>query len=530
MQDYFLHITKPYHALTEQWNGGKPSHNGFVRRFEKLPLNVRRPIVAVALAIIIVAAPILALTGTIHHLYRNYTKRVEIIPLQAKITIDNEGKPVAIPDIQPGSERPIREGGCDRYFEPEVFNTYRKRFKDLLPALSFTQKELNDPLVKEWHCLINRFEQQCSTREHARAWHETFTSELRQLSKALKDSHKNVHAKMLTAMEDWMFNRYFKLDMSDVLEKEVVHFTGGTDEPMSEAMSIHAKIDKSGKLKHGEDVSEPFDAHFYGNQPFKIPSIRLADGHKVKMVRMPSVTRDVKRTKNDKGKYDVEEVEVVEEFLLHLSRLKRDNQIHLYVNLMSRTDGNERYRSLAFENLSNKMDSNLVVVTLDKDSPFYMQRKAADQQASDFKKEFLENMLKEDDRYFFSKSIDKSWLQDTLKSLIEQVHTNNYNAKEVLSVKDKQDFIEILYCRFIEELMIKFHPKTANLSCKHCIDRGAGQIVAFFSYMRQKGLSKVSDLFLKTISFIPSIWVSNRLTPETRYKRTANTVGHFVKV
>lgn len=535
MQPYLTHITKPYDVLTNQWNGCKPSSNPFVKRWEQLPLNaVRRPIIAIALVVITLASPILLATGALHHAFRNFRKVEHIVPKQPTIDLpeiedDSALDAIVVPSIQPGGKREIMEGGCDRFFDPEIFNEYRKRFKDQIPPVLFTKAEKKDALVQDWYKLVVRFNQNCPTREHARAWHIAFTNELRDLSRSVNTSDSEVHKKLQKTLEEWMFNRYFKLDIHDILESELNRLSDFADKPAKEAMSIHKGIDSSGKLKKGIDVTSEFDAHFYGNQPFSIPSIKLGDGHVVEMVRMPSVTRDVERVESKKhiGRFDVTGVEIIEEFKLLLGYLNRAGQTHLYVNLMSRTDGNEAIRAKKFEEYSNGEGSNLIVMTLDKDSPFWYQTGGQDQKAADFKAEFIAKMFEDKGRFFFSNSIDRTWLKDQIAEILDVVHSTNFGSREILTPNDKRNFIEMSYCHLIERVMMKYHPKTANLSCKHCIDRGAGQIVSFFSYMRHKGLSAVSDLFLKTISFIPSVLVSNRLTPGERFQRTANMMEQY---
>ncbi len=169
---------------------------------------------------------------------------------------------------------------------------------------------------------------------------------------------------------------------------------------------------------------------------------------------------------------------VVPEFTALLDAIAVEGGKHLYINLQDRNPryiGDESGRSNALEALATTYPDTLYIATLSQDSDFYNQSKgfAALNNAEKFKEEFMLQMLERPNSgFFFSENLH---IQDNvhhLVNILQEVHERMFDGRETLTVRERQDFIEIAYTLMTLRLLQISGAETFNMSCKDAIDRG----------------------------------------------------------
>jgi hypothetical protein len=210
---------------------------------------------------------------------------------------------------------------------------------------------------------------------------------------------------------------------------------------------------------------------------------------------------------------------------------------HLYINLQNRqppwvnkTFGihNERVRVKALEDTSQRYQESFLLVTLAKDSSFYNQ----DGEFEDpkwnnfevFKGYFLSVMFSQKDSAFsFPKGFSgEDFFLNDLSYLLDELHQEVFFSEKILTLPERKDFIEIFYLRLTYYFLDKVRPKTFNLTCRDCIDRGAASNALLLFHQSQiEGYSFDKDWLLTFLSctFVPSFFVRKRVMRPSRFKR-----------
>ncbi len=166
------------------------------------------------------------------------------------------------------------------------------------------------------------------------------------------------------------------------------------------------------------------------------------------------------------------------EFVAFLDALLASGKKHLYINLQDRNPryiGDESRRSKTLEALAEIYPNTFYIVTFAQDSDFYNQAKEFEglEEAGAFKTEFLAQMLdKPDSGFHFSTNLGVHAKMDPLINVLEEVHARVFDSRDTLSVRERQDFIEIAYTLLTLQLLKLSDADTFNMSCKDAIDRG----------------------------------------------------------
>jgi hypothetical protein len=351
---------------------------------------------------------------------------------------------------------------------------------------------------------------------------------LRQKEEAMKEGGELSRQiiDFLDQFTGWMYTTPYLWDsMCDYLEQEgklQVH-TKSTSPSLNIFNTLHEQRIALKETLHLDGIREPiyWDFNAQGDVPsylFTVP------GQKTRVMRMPTITRDVERDPQTKA---LQKVEVVDEFKNYLSLGKH----HLYINLMDRTAGSEQLRSQAIEQLEKdpKVGKAISVITFDKDSDFYHQKNEFESLdiSEHFKQRFMEQMFDQtkNKAFYWSDKIDMIDWQNRCIHIIESVHRNYFLTSLRLTAEERRQFIEITYALMTQELIEMLKPDNCNLSCRKCIDRGASALsLLYASYLNQQQapLTTAEAKKLSALALGPAALIENRQPFENRLNMLAN--------
>lgn len=439
------------------------------------------------------------------------------------------------------------DGDSQNFLEKNTFLPYTKQFAnkshELLSKKEFA--ELNkisnssptqlDSFSLKMHKLLKLFDQGLKNT-NARNWHRETTLYIRALQNMLASIHNKSELQNQSEvfLREMSYFRYREIKLTNeiqyFLEKTSPNSTKFTENTpitlfIDRMKEVNEELKANPKFGERESLDEPMDANLFGNLPFEIGTLSLKNDKQTHIIRMPSITSDIKTNRNISGHLITKEASIVAEFSLYEQTLQKNNKKHFYFNLMSRQFENENLRSLAIEKLDTRETDAVSTITLDKDSHFwkqigfYLDRN----KAKDFKKSCIYEMFDaETNLFYWSSHLNKTDLRKNAKKFLEEIHHNIFKNNENLSQEERQDFIEILYLYIIDYALNEIQPDGANFSCKQCIDRGATQtaaLIIFDKMKKKKSLTKEEQDFINTIHYGPALMVSNRPPQNSRVIR-----------
>ncbi len=256
-----------------------------------------------------------------------------------------------------------------------------------------------------------------------------------------------------------------------------------------------------GRLKNTTHLK---DGDYHGNIPFPLFTL----GENTQVFRTGNVV------------YDLEKKEpVAPEFRQYLSLLNEDNKSHLYVNHMSR-GAKELVRMEKIHDLEKNYPA-ITVITLDKDSNFYDQKKMFQHlyDAEAFKRTFIQRLIA-GEGYIWSPKINLFKWENSLIEIIHGVHQKYFNSIPELTIQERQEYIDIAYLEIIKELNHQYQFDSLNVSCKHTIDRAATTLaLLYFDQAKDFDQTKLLALALSA----PIVY-HNRPIHKGRYYRFKSTL------
>lgn len=250
------------------------------------------------------------------------------------------------------------------------------------------------------------------------------------------------------------------------------------------------------------------------------------EGFKVSMLRLPSPT---KQEVINKAEVSI----LFETFIQSLRKLEKNQQL-LLINLQDRTSWKEHARCHVIEEMpkhSHFVDI-LEVCTLAKDTNFYHQSEDYEEIASalDFIKVFREQILSgEDCGFYFSKMIPITYLEGFITECIQKIHLHFFGKKDILSHKNRLDFIEIFYFFFTLKLLDTLKPSHIALSCKDAIDTGPAAYAGLFGFIKlfsedNQWDHEEEDFFIWMLQ-CPALLQRERAIHRQRYQRTIHALA-----
>lgn len=235
----------------------------------------------------------------------------------------------------------------------------------------------------------------------------------------------------------------------------------------------------------------------------------------------------------------INKAEVVKEFNGFLRGLKTrmKGQKHLLVNLQDRTAWQEHARSLVLENLPKKAEfsETLSVVTLCKNTDFYHQSShyQSVSDAKEFIALFKEQIVSgEACGYSYPSALSQEEIASFTEHALHMIHELFFAGKNVLSRKNRLDFIEIFYQFFIVKLLLVLRPDSLSFTCKDGIDTGAAASAGFFAFLRMmssnKSWTQEEKETFQWLLYAPALLIRERLIDSARFSRmiSALTILH----
>ena len=276
---------------------------------------------------------------------------------------------------------------------------------------------------------------------------------------------------------------------------------------------------------HTPEDFRGFDPITQGNQPSKMYVASFRHFH-VDCLRMPSPTTQ---------RY-IQKANMTQEFKAFLQQLashKRGDQ-HLMVNLQDRTSWEERARCEALEQaqMDAEISKNFAVVTLPKHTDFYYQTDvyAKINNADDFMNLVLEQVKSgEECGFFFIQSFPLKAAVSFTKKALPVIHKTFFGGKNVLSRKNRHDFIEIFYYFLTLKIIEEVQPHSLSFTCKDAVDIGAAMSAGFYSFLKM--MSRSSDWqshekdFLLWMCFGPALSIRERVIDLQRLTRTISALA-----
>lgn len=347
--------------------------------------------------------------------------------------------------------------------------------------------------------LLTLAPQKCSREEH-----ERFVVALRNL---LLENEKKSEADQIT---QWL---YSDLSLTKPMYNYLAEkgFLPNSDDLLTDIKNTNLKIHADGRFKNLFGLPKIDDPFLHGN----LPSFLFAM-ESCKVIRLPNPAKDLTFFErfflpSEKG--------VEEEFRRHIENLANLNKKHLYVNLMKRK-GIEWPKTKLLEEFE-AFSPGLVLITLDKDSNFYLQNSGEEQSLKEFKKVFLKELFQPKGNYYWSKKLDHLEWKEKCRIFIDETAQRYFSGKLLLTQNERRDFIELTYLKIIRELQKQFRPEIMNISCKQSMDRGPSLytlLYADYQLEKEVSLSEIRENII-TWLFAPPLLVHNRPSHHSRIER-----------
>lgn len=276
-----------------------------------------------------------------------------------------------------------------------------------------------------------------------------------------------------------------------------------------------------------EDEKEGFDPILQDNLPSQLFSF-VFDAQDVSVLRIPAPIRQE----------FIQKAEVIEEFQAFLRYLNTalQGKKHLLFNLQDKTSWNELARCQALEEIQKKAEfsRSLTVVGLPKYTDFY-QQVAVYLDFSDAK-QFLETFKEQvasgpECGFYFSSNLNTEKLLHFANEAIDLIHAAFFGKKEVLTRRNRLDFIEIFYLLLEMKIIDLIKPDSLSFTCKDAIDMGAGAAVTFFSFLKMlTGSTEWSEKekdFVLWMLYTPAFTIRERAIDPQCFNRTISAVAHL---
>jgi hypothetical protein len=420
-------------------------------------------------------------------------------------------------------------------FKEGVFDLYYNQMKlfinDLNESLKIESlKNCNNPIIIKLNHFILLFSAPLDTVEDKRHFHETMLSQLRDLIQDKinycdpTDSAAVTAFQYVDSLSKWMYTKPNLLPAYVKFMKSTTpyfSFDGDGKNDLIDLLDlIHGSLENnplfSNFVKWGMTWG---DEHYDGSLP-----THVFNAFSIPFVITPRVTIE-----NNYGG----ETRINPEFFNYLISLKKNNEKHLYINLMNRTE-TEREASKSIENLSLKSEFNdvLYVVTLDKRSDFYWQRHSYEvvRDSSHFKDTFMCEMFDktdEESRFKWPEKLNLAAWRSTCETILSTVHRDYFANQPSLTVKQRQDFIDVALIKIIETLCGHLKPNFANVSCKHTVDRGPTVLSLLLIYdclENKRVFTEENKEQALTIFFAPPLLAQSRPSHNYRLARLKSAI------
>ena len=308
----------------------------------------------------------------------------------------------------------------------------------------------------------------------------------------------------------WLWNSLLEED--EKLRSLLKHFPNG---PLMKTLDV---------IREGEE-REGFDPIGQENLPYEL--FMISGGTlNTKVLRLPAPIIQLR----------VDKVDIVREFQACLRGMapQGKKERFLLINLQNRTAWQEHARASALEDLQKKAEfvEHLFVVSLPMDTDFYYQSETYESldDAKNFKSQIVEQLASgEECGFYFPPSINLEELKTFAENCSQKIHHLFFSKKEVLTRRNRLDFIELFYLFLILFLLEKTSSDYVSLTCKDAIDTGAVMSSALFSLLTMMGESQQwnekAKKMLLYILYAPALMLRERAVDKARLHRSVSALS-----
>lgn len=400
----------------------------------------------------------------------------------------------------------------ERYFTEGIFDSYHDQLTTFMHEEVEKYPELtvqsDDPYLTQVLQFIEYiFKPIPDTAEAKRIYHTTMLQTMRSLIAQIDvlDGYAEVSL-FLGELAEWMYTGVDLWDAQTYFISENVPFSAFEDDSKNIAVLFDEIYEHLKGLPQfgGSIVSVGKDTHLKGDLPSALFTF-----DQTKIIRTALTIRDMDWA--EKGGENPEVIQEYKQFLRHYASKGKTN---LYVNLIT-TDEQEIHAVRAIQELEfdPAFQDAIIVVRLDRNSPFYKQANALEIQNADaFMKEFFETLMNPS-WYSWSQRLRMDEWKEALQIMISEVHHGIFQAKSVLTLDERKQFIDLVNLKIVTTLIDRFHPDSANISCRSTVDRGPSLYTLLYLYSLgpKEQLSFEEKRMASTMLFAPGLLARNRL-------------------
>jgi len=225
-----------------------------------------------------------------------------------------------------------------------------------------------------------------------------------------------------------------------------------------------------------QNKKQGFDPIIQGNLPYQLYTFSSKNFNTIS-IKLPCPTIHT----------HISKAKIIEEFKGFLRYFNIDQggkKRHLLLNLQNRTSWKEYARCQALEEVEAQAEFNdqLVIATFSKKSEFYYQSGPYLKENS--AKSFMHTLTKKihgkgEEDFYFSRKINRTVLHAFVRDILPLIHTQIFSKKEILTRKERLDFLEIFYMFSYIKLLDIIRPHSFSFTCKDSIDFGSTTNMGF---------------------------------------------------
>ncbi len=393
---------------------------------------------------------------------------------------------------------------CIKYFED--FQYYLREFLssgEYQRLIAFSQ-EKNDPLMQDIISLIHEL---CYLFFNRMATPQEMIGFIYQLIEK-KGAPKKAKRSTKNSLSFWNMI----LDDHEMIRSLLLKYPNG---PLFKTLDVFKN----------REMQEGFDPIGQGNMPCDLYELKHPS-YKTHCLRIPCPTRQEK----------INQATVIPEFAGLLRYYSSHKKVlrHLLINLQDRTSWQEHARCQVLEGLQKNAEftKSLIVITLPKSTDFYLQTddylKGNDVKA--FMKQLKDQVESgESCGFYFPPAIAKNEIKSFLTKVIPFIHKTFFSEKNVLSRRNRLDFIEIFYLFLTLKLLDILRPDSFSFTCKDALDIGGSMSGGFYAFIKLLGNNfsweeKEKD-FLLWMFFGPPLLIRERAIDLQRLHRIISALS-----
>lgn len=270
------------------------------------------------------------------------------------------------------------------------------------------------------------------------------------------------------------------------------------------------------------DFEDGWDPLAQNNAPSHIFQFAL-QGKQVSVLNMPAPLRQ----------RNLKEAKVVEEFNTFLEKclIKEESKV-LLIDLQDSTSLEDHARVVALQGLLENKEHTLAILRLAKHTDFYFQKNEYhnEEQADVFMDHLEEQLLIGGACGFaYPKQCERGFLKGFTLKASQFIHEVFFSKKKTLSIRERQDFIEIFYAFFLVKVAEIEKPDYIIFTSKDGLDTSVSSGAEFFFSVKSLFLDHVlkqkDQDFLLWLLYAPVLMLRERVI----HKVDAERVMHFMQ-